>query len=106
MTGSLERGIPVSYMPRPVFCLVQSKAWRKKYRNGVRMIFSGQPARKGRLACDKAKSYLCREESGISADGYLKNRCLFEGNRVGGTGLIPVPTSHTTVRAVRHTAVP
>jgi len=27
-------------------------------------------------------------------------------NRVGGTGLIPVPTSHTTVRAVRHTAVP
>lgn len=79
MTGSLERGIPVSYMPRPVFCLVQSKAWRKKYQNGVRMIFSCQPARKGRLACDKAKSYLCREESGISADGYLKNRCLFEG---------------------------
>ena len=29
-----------------------------------------------------------------------------ENNRVGGTGLIPVPTSHTTVRAVRHTAVP
>ena len=27
-------------------------------------------------------------------------------DRVGGTGLIPVPTSHTTVRAVRHTAVP
>lgn len=27
-------------------------------------------------------------------------------NRVGETGLFPVSTSHTTVRAVRHTAVP
>jgi hypothetical protein len=27
------------------------------------------------------------------------------GNRVGGTGLFPVPTSHTTVRTVRYTAV-
>jgi len=26
-------------------------------------------------------------------------------NRVGGKGLFPLPTSHTTVRAVRHTAV-
>ena len=26
-------------------------------------------------------------------------------NRVGGMGLIPIPSSHTTVRAVRHTAV-
>jgi hypothetical protein len=26
-------------------------------------------------------------------------------NRVGGTGLFPVPTSHTTVRTVRYTAV-
>jgi hypothetical protein len=45
MTGSLERGIPVSYMPLQFFCLVQSKAWRKKYRNEVRMIFCSQPAR-------------------------------------------------------------
>ena len=38
---------------------------------------------------------------------FLSVEQLFEsGNRVGGTGLIPVPTSHTTVRAVRHTAVP
>jgi hypothetical protein len=29
-----------------------------------------------------------------------------DSNRVGGTGLFLVPTSHTTVRAVRHTAVP
>ena len=26
-------------------------------------------------------------------------------NRVGGEGLFPSPSSHTTVRAVRHTAV-
>ncbi len=56
MTGSLERGIPVSYMPRPVFCLVQSKAWRKKYRNGVRMIFSCQPARKAALPATRQKA--------------------------------------------------
>ena len=41
---------------------------------------------------------------------YLMMPCFFRTrgihNRVGGTGLIPVPTSHTTVRAVRHTAVP
>lgn len=39
----------------------------------------------------------------------LKNKYLtfsYIYNRVGGTGLIPVPTSHTTIRAVRHTAVP
>ena len=28
-----------------------------------------------------------------------------KSNRVGGTGLFPVPTSHTTVRTVRYTAV-
>jgi hypothetical protein len=27
-------------------------------------------------------------------------------NRVGGVGLVPTPTSHTTVRTVRYTAVP
>ena len=30
---------------------------------------------------------------------------LLSVNRVGGTGLFPVPTSHTTVRTVRYTAV-
>ena len=62
----------------------------KKYRSEARMIFSCQPARKGRLACDKAKSYLCREESGISADGYLENRCLFEGIKKRGSSCFSV----------------
>ena len=84
MTGSLERGIPVSYMPRPVFALSKARLGGKIPERSED-DFSCQPARKGRLACDKAKSYLCREESGISADGYLKNCCLFEGIKTGIT---------------------
>ena len=30
---------------------------------------------------------------------------IISTNRVGGKGLFPLPSSHTTVRAVRHTAV-
>lgn len=55
MTGSLERGIPVSYMPRPVFALSKARLGGKIPERSED-DFSCQPARKGRLACDKAKA--------------------------------------------------
>ena len=59
MTGSLERGIPVSYMPRPVFALSKARLAEKIPERSEDDFSCNQPA--SRLACDKAKSYLCRK---------------------------------------------
>lgn len=70
MTGSLERGIPVSYMPSPVFCFVQSKAWQKKYRNEVRMIFSSQPVRVALSATRQKASFAWKNQEYLRMDYY------------------------------------
>lgn len=70
MTGSLERGIPVSYMLSPVFCFVQSKAWQKKYRNEVRMIFSSQPVRVALSATRQKASFAWKNQEYLRMDYY------------------------------------
>ena len=49
-----------------------------------------------------ANTPYCKAYSGLAP--YSLYPCLTH-NRVGGEGLFPSPSSHTTVRAVRHTAV-
>ena len=46
-------------------------------------------------------------ESRLSVDNPKRDWYIWHAgrNRVGGTGLFPVPTCHTTVRTVRYTAV-
>ena len=70
MTGSLERGIPVSYMPSPVFLLCPKQGLAEKIPERSEDDFSSQPVRVALSATRQKASFAWKNQEYLRMDYY------------------------------------